>query len=139
MRLFYSNHLTIFLDHVVLADLFEVVHHFQIVIAQIEILIQIDVAQVVDVDLEGVDECEACGEKQPVRRLIGTGGAVIFKGSGFYQTDYRSKSYKEAAKAESGEGKKTDGDASKKPAESKTTRNESTAESKSSASTKKSD
>jgi putative FmdB family regulatory protein len=41
-------------------------------------------------------ECDA-----PVARLIGTGGGIIFKGSGFYQTDYRSESYKQAAKAES--------------------------------------
>jgi putative FmdB family regulatory protein len=45
--------------------------------------------------------CEKCGETQPVRRLISTGGAVLFKGSGFYQTDYRSESYKEKAKSES--------------------------------------
>lgn len=45
--------------------------------------------------------CEKCGEIQPVRRLISTGGAVLFKGSGFYQTDYRSESYKEKAKSES--------------------------------------
>lgn len=36
--------------------------------------------------------CEACGGRRSVKRLIGKGGAVIFKGSGFYQTDYRSKS-----------------------------------------------
>ena len=35
-----------------------------------------------------------------VKRLLGTGGGIIFKGSGFYQTDYRSSSYKEAAKAD---------------------------------------
>lgn len=45
-------------------------------------------------------ECETCGTRRPVKRLIGTGGAVIFKGSGFYQTDYRSESYKTAAKSE---------------------------------------
>ncbi|MCB9852548.1 MAG: zinc ribbon domain-containing protein [Phycisphaerales bacterium] len=55
-------------------------------------------------------DCENCGEKTKVRRLIGTGGAVIFKGSGFYQTDYRSDSYKKAATAESGDGKSADGD-----------------------------
>lgn len=44
--------------------------------------------------------CETCDKVSPVRRLIGTGGAVIFKGSGFYQTDYRSEGYKKAAKAE---------------------------------------
>ena len=42
--------------------------------------------------------------KGKVRRLLGTGAGVIFKGSGFYETDYRSDSYKKAAeKAESAE------------------------------------
>jgi putative FmdB family regulatory protein len=45
-------------------------------------------------------ECPACGAVRSVRRLIGTGGGVIFKGSGFYQTDYRSKTYQKAAKAD---------------------------------------
>lgn len=44
-----------------------------------------------------VRTCPACG-KRKVRRLIGTGGALIFKGSGFYATDYRSPSYKEGEK-----------------------------------------
>jgi putative FmdB family regulatory protein len=35
-----------------------------------------------------------------VRRLLGTGGGILFKGSGFYQTDYRSSSYQAAAKAD---------------------------------------
>ena len=35
-----------------------------------------------------------------VRRLPGTGGGIIFKGSGFYQTDYRSSSYESGAKAD---------------------------------------
>jgi putative FmdB family regulatory protein len=43
--------------------------------------------------------CPECG-KLKLRRLFGTGAAVVFKGSGFYQTDYRSESYKEKAKAE---------------------------------------
>ncbi len=42
-------------------------------------------------------KCPECG-KLSLERLIGTGAAVIFKGSGFYQTDYRSKSYTDAAK-----------------------------------------
>ena len=42
-----------------------------------------------------------------VKRLLGTGAGVIFKGSGFYSTDYRSASYKEAAKKESGGGEKS--------------------------------
>lgn len=62
-------------------------------------------------------ECPSCDTKRSVRRLIGTGGAVIFKGSGFYQTDYRSKSYQQAAKAEKDAGTKTSTDSSK-PAES---------------------
>jgi putative FmdB family regulatory protein len=49
--------------------------------------------------------CPSCG-KRKVRRLLGTGGALIFKGSGFYATDYRSPSYqREAKKAEGGETK----------------------------------
>src|SRR5438445_12667035 len=44
-------------------------------------------------------KCPAC-KKPKLRRLFGTGAAVIFKGSGFYQTDYRSESYKAAAKAD---------------------------------------
>lgn len=43
-------------------------------------------------------KCPECG-KMKLRRLFGTGGALIFKGSGFYQTDYRSESYKKDAKA----------------------------------------
>jgi putative FmdB family regulatory protein len=45
-------------------------------------------------------KCPQCG-KNMLERLIGTGAAVIFKGSGFYQTDYRSDSYKKSAEAES--------------------------------------
>jgi len=44
--------------------------------------------------------CPRC-KRHKVRRLIGTGAAVLFKGSGFYETDYRSKTYAEAAKADS--------------------------------------
>jgi putative FmdB family regulatory protein len=41
-------------------------------------------------------KCPEC-KKLKLRRLFGTGAAVVFKGSGFYQTDYRSESYKQAA------------------------------------------
>lgn len=44
-------------------------------------------------------KCPDCG-KLKLRRLIGTGAAVLFKGSGFYETDYRSDSYKKARDAE---------------------------------------
>jgi putative FmdB family regulatory protein len=42
--------------------------------------------------------------KGKVRRLLGTGAGLIFKGSGFYITDYRSEGYKQAAKKEGGDG-----------------------------------
>jgi len=42
-----------------------------------------------------------CKCDAPVSRHIGTGGGILFKGSGFYQTDYRSENYKKGAKAES--------------------------------------
>lgn len=45
-----------------------------------------------------------CCEKQTLRRKIGPGAAILFKGSGFYQTDYRSDSYKKAAKADATSG-----------------------------------
>src|ERR1051326_3238727 len=51
-----------------------------------------------------VRKCPKCG-KNKVRRLISTGAGLIFKGSGFYITDYRSDSYKEKAKSETGEKK----------------------------------
>ncbi len=38
--------------------------------------------------------------KGRVRKLLGTGAGLIFKGSGFYITDYRSENYKQAAKKE---------------------------------------
>jgi len=45
-------------------------------------------------------KCPECG-KNKLHRLIGTGAGIIFKGSGFYQTDYRSESYKKSEKSES--------------------------------------
>ena len=44
-------------------------------------------------------KCPKC-KKKKLDRLIGMGAAVLFKGAGFYQTDYRSEGYKSAAKAE---------------------------------------
>lgn len=44
-------------------------------------------------------ECPACHEPK-LRRKIGPGAAILFKGSGFYQTDYRSESYKKRAAAD---------------------------------------
>lgn len=44
-------------------------------------------------------KCPKC-KKKKLRRLFGAGAAVVFKGSGFYQTDYRSESYKKSAAAD---------------------------------------
>ena len=65
---------------------------------------------------------EVCPKKRwaegRVRRAIGTGAGILFKGSGFYETDYRSESYKAGAKKESESKKKSDssskGDTKKK-------------------------
>jgi putative FmdB family regulatory protein len=46
-----------------------------------------------------LERCPTC--KGKVKRLLGSGAGIIFKGSGFYQTDYRSKDYQSKAKAES--------------------------------------
>src|SRR5689334_3466678 len=48
---------------------------------------------------DALRKCPKCGKKK-LRRLIGTGAAIMFKGSGFYQTDYRSDSYKKSAEAD---------------------------------------
>ena len=48
---------------------------------------------------EAKRKCPKCGRLK-LRRLIGPGAAIVFKGSGFYKTDYRSESYKKAAAAE---------------------------------------
>lgn len=54
-------------------------------------------------------KCPACG-KSALKRLIGTGAGLIFKGSGFYTTDYRSEGYKKAASQETGGVKEKAGD-----------------------------
>lgn len=48
---------------------------------------------------EPTKKCPEC-KKAKARRLISSGGGIIFKGSGFYQTDYRSSSYQKAAEAD---------------------------------------
>jgi putative FmdB family regulatory protein len=75
---------------------------------------------------EALKKCPECGRRK-LRRLIGPGAAIVFKGSGFYQTDYRSESYKKSAAAEkskttASETKTSTGDAAKsesKPKEKK--------------------
>ena len=87
-------------------------------------------------------ECESCGHhfevfqsmsarklsKCPendctgkVRRLLGTGAGLIFKGSGFYETDYRSDSYKEAAKKDKSSAETSSSDSSGSEKSSKKT------------------
>src|SRR5688500_20171686 len=69
-------------------------------------------------------KCPECG-KPKLRRLFGTGAAVVYKGSGFYQTDYRSDSYKKAAEQDKPASEsKSDGKSEAEPeaaAESKST------------------
>jgi len=66
---------------------------------------------------------ELCGKKQwgrgRVKRKIGGGGGLLFKGGGFYITDYRSKDYKESAKNDSAPAKPSDAKPETKSAPSK--------------------
>lgn len=59
--------------------------------------------------------CSVCG-KSALKRLVGTGAGIIFKGSGFYETDYRTESYKQGEKSEKG---KTDTATKEKKSEAK--------------------
>ena len=54
-------------------------------------------------------KCPACG-KAALKRLIGAGAGIIFKGSGFYATDYRAGSYQKAAQKENGAPKEKTGE-----------------------------
>lgn len=68
---------------------------------------------------ERLTDCplEECDGK--VKRLLGTGAGIIFKGSGFYETDYRSDSYKKAAKADKpSDSSSSSSDSSKKSSSS---------------------
>ena len=51
---------------------------------------------------EPLKTCRKAKCRGRVKRLIGSGGGLLFKGSGFYETDYRSESYQKAAKADTG-------------------------------------
>ena len=63
---------------------------------------------------------DLCGQKKwgrgKVKKKISAGGGLLFKGSGFYITDYRSKNYTEAAKKDSAPAKASGGDAKPAPA-----------------------
>ena len=54
-----------------------------------------------------VRKCPGCGRLK-AKRMIGSGAGILFKGSGFYQTDYRSDSYKKAAEADKKSQTKTE-------------------------------
>jgi putative FmdB family regulatory protein len=75
-----------------------------------------------------LDSCEG-----HVRRLLGTGAGVIFKGSGFYETDYRSESYKAGAKKAEESAKSASESSKPAAAESKPAAKESSAPAKSEA------
>ena len=76
-------------------------------------------------------KCESCGGA--CKRLIGTGAGIIFKGSGFYETDYKTKSGKPVDKTDSGNGNSKSSEGASSKGESKSS------ESKSNGSSKKSD
>lgn len=78
-------------------------------------------------------KCPRCNSKQ-IKRLIGTGAGIIFKGSGFYETDYRSESYSKGAqaaeKAKSDSGSSGDSGSGSKSESKSESKSSSTSESK---------
>ena len=74
-----------------------------------------------------IEECPECSGK--VKRLIGAGAGLIFKGSGFYITDYRSDGYKESAKKDKSDS--SDKSASSDKGEKKEKKTDTSSESKS--------
>ena len=72
--------------------------------------------------------CTEKGCRGKVIRLLGIGGGIIFKGGGFYETDYRSENYKS--------GEKKASDAAKKASEKKSDSKKSDSKKKSSAKSK---
>lgn len=75
-------------------------------------------------------KCPKC-KKMKLRRLIGTGAAVVFKGTGFYQTDYRSESYKKSAASDSKNSSESKSDSKSSESKSETKSESSSSESKS--------
>ena len=74
---------------------------------------------------EGVKKkCPEC-KKLKLRRLFGTGAAIVFKGSGFYETDYRSESYKKGAAEAKKNTEKKSADDKKSTSKGKKTKGES--------------
>ena len=81
-----------------------------------------------------MQKCPACGSK--AKRQIGAGGGIIFRGSGFYITDYRSKEYSEKASAEK-ESSEKESSSESKSSESSSSDSSSSSESSSKSSDKK--
>ncbi len=84
-------------------------------------------------------KCPNCS-KDSLQKLIGTGGGLIFKGSGFYLTDYKKKSSTEPATSKTSEvpeNKKETGKSSEKPAEKSPEKTASTTDTKKTENTKK--
>ena len=77
-------------------------------------------------------KCPQCG-KNKLRRLFGTGAAIMFKGSGFYETDYRSESYKKGAEA----AKKAKNESSESKSKESSSKKESSGSASSNSGTKK--
>ena len=63
-------------------------------------------------------KCPEC-KKSALRRLIGTGAGILFKGSGFYQTDYRTDSYKKGVESDKGGTSTKSGDKKQSKTEAK--------------------
>ncbi len=61
-------------------------------------------------------KCPHCGLRNGLRRRIGCGAGIIFRGSGFYETDYRSESYRKQAKKENGSSTGSTAESEKKGA-----------------------
>ncbi len=76
-----------------------------------------------------IEECPECGGR--VKRLIGAGAGLIFKGSGFYITDYRSEGYKESAKKDKDKSGSSDKSTSSDKSKKKEKKTETSSESKS--------
>ena len=70
-------------------------------------------------------KCPKCSKMQ-LQRLIGSGAGIIFKGSGFYQTDYRSESYKKGQQAEKPKTPDKKDEKTEAKTETKTTKTEKT-------------
>ncbi len=85
-----------------------------------------------------LEECPECSGK--VKRLIGAGAGLIFKGSGFYITDYRSEGYKESAKKDkNSSSEKNDSSSDKSDKSEKSDKKEKKTDTSSESKTKSSD